>query len=297
MEFEENEKGPWEWQEEEYCLQRDPSTEISHCLWDVVDQKEDDLLYMLGEQTPIKDCATFGYLIPENGGKENKNMVESRDSSQLKRRRMLQFNSNDTFIGISDQKLASDITKSKIGEDSLMEDGTNDSMQWILGFSDSQGLGESSECWLASCFNESGMHFSSEEMNVSSTSDNHGDTSEHHNVSPRMKAVNLPVNVSITPCSKFKGKKSYISTPTKTAASVAYPFQLIKPYGVEGDITLKDINQMIHSPVLLKSKHMKDEDSTNCYLTSAFSGKPVVVKTKIHTEGGKGSITIMRTKG
>lgn len=82
-------------------------------------------------------------------------------------------------------------------------------------------------------------------------------------------------------------------------SSVAYPFALIKPCGVQGDVTLKDINQRIHSPVLSKSKHAKNEDSSHCYPTSAFSGKPVVVvvETKIRTEGGKGSITIMRTKG
>lgn len=83
-------------------------------------------------------------------------------------------------------------------------------------------------------------------------------------------------------------------TPPKLASSVVYPFAFIKPCGVHGDVTLKDINQRIHNPP--KSKP-KEEDPAVSYPTSAFSGKPVVGKTKIHTEGGKGSITIMRTKG
>lgn len=92
------------------------------------------------------------------------------------------------------------------------------------------------------------------------------------------------------------GRKSYIRTPTKLASSVAYPFAFIKPCGFHGDVTLKDINQRIRTPPPSKLKH-HPEDPSQSYPTSAFSGKPVVGKTKIHTEGGKGSITIMRTRG
>lgn len=76
------------------------------------------------------------------------------------------------------------------------------------------------------------------------------------------------------------------------ASSIVYPFAFIKPCGVLGDTTLKDINRRIHNP----PKPKPEEDAT-AYPTSAFSGKPVVGKTKIQTEGGKGSITIMRTRG
>lgn len=77
---------------------------------------------------------------------------------------------------------------------------------------------------------------------------------------------------------------------------MAYPFAFIKPSGAHGDVTLKEINQRILSPPPpLKSKLSVEDPST--YPKSAFSGKPVVGKTKIHIEGGKGSITIMRTKG
>lgn len=95
---------------------------------------------------------------------------------------------------------------------------------------------------------------------------------------------------------RYLGKKSYMRTPSKLASSVAYPFAFIKPCGAHGDVTLKDINQRIRTPPPLKPKH-RNEDPSASYPTSAFSGKPVVGKTKIHTEGGKGSITIMRTKG
>lgn len=84
-------------------------------------------------------------------------------------------------------------------------------------------------------------------------------------------------------------------TPPK-ASTVVYPFAFIKPCGVLGDTTLKDVNQRIHNPPKPKPEE-EDDPAAVSYPTSAFSGKPVVGKTKIHTEGGKGSITIMRTKG
>ena len=91
------------------------------------------------------------------------------------------------------------------------------------------------------------------------------------------------------------GRKSFIRTPPKLASSVAYPFSFIKPCDFHGDVTLKDINQRIRTPPPSKSKQSND-DVVAAFPTSAFSGKPVVGKTKIRTEGGKGSITIMRTK-
>jgi hypothetical protein len=77
---------------------------------------------------------------------------------------------------------------------------------------------------------------------------------------------------------------------------VAYPFELIKPCGFTGDTTLRDINQRIHAPPPFKIRH-KYDDEPGSHEASAISGKPVVHKTKIHTEGGKGSITITRTRG
>ena len=102
------------------------------------------------------------------------------------------------------------------------------------------------------------------------------------------------INILIGCLVGILGKKSFMNTPTKLTTAVAYPFSIIKPFEDQGDVTLKDINQRIHAPPASRSKNKKDEGP---YPTSAFSGKPVVAKTKIRTEGGKGSITIMRTRG
>lgn len=92
------------------------------------------------------------------------------------------------------------------------------------------------------------------------------------------------------------GRKSEIGPPPKLASSVAYPFAIVRPCGVHGDVTLRDINQRMRTPPPPKMKQ-SNEDPSASYPTSAFSGKPVVGKMKIRTEGGKGSITVMRTKG
>lgn len=103
------------------------------------------------------------------------------------------------------------------------------------------------------------------------------------------------LSLSLYSC-EFVGKKTLISVPSKLSSSVAYPFALVKPCGGHGDLTLNDINQRIHAPPRSKLKHKVDADG-GPYTTSAFSGKPVVGRTKIRTEGGRGSITIMRTRG
>ncbi|RWW35149.1 hypothetical protein GW17_00000065 [Ensete ventricosum] len=95
----------------------------------------------------------------------------------------------------------------------------------------------------------------------------------------------------------LSGRRSHINSPTKLTTSVAYPFSLVKPSQVQGHLTLKDINQRIHAPPLSRSMDKKDNNPSIIYPTSAISGKPVVVKTRILTEGGKGSITILRTRG
>jgi len=91
----------------------------------------------------------------------------------------------------------------------------------------------------------------------------------------------------------FLGLKNMIETSKKLITKIVYPFAIIKPSYVQGEVTLKDINQKIHN---LPPKSEKPKEDEELYPTSAFSGKPVVSKTMIRT-GGKGSITIMRTKG
>lgn len=84
------------------------------------------------------------------------------------------------------------------------------------------------------------------------------------------------------------GGRSLSKTKHDITTSIAYPFTLIKPSWEETDVTLNDINQRIRAP---------PKKPPEILGTSSFSGKPVIGKTRIRTDGGKGSITILRTKG
>lgn len=86
---------------------------------------------------------------------------------------------------------------------------------------------------------------------------------------------------------------------SKLATPVAYPFSVLKPSGVEGDVTLNDINKRILMPPTRPIQHPVGDYArppSSASTGAGLSGKAVVALTKIHTEG-KGTITIMRTKG
>ncbi|KAJ6824821.1 protein XRI1 [Iris pallida] len=295
-----NNSDMFEWREEEYCLQRDTTYDVSHCLWDEVNVNADNLIHMFDDQTPIKDCLDFGYQVPNAGDNSDKGLVWS-ETPQMKRRRMLHFTSDNNDNVIDDEQLAC-----AAGEDSLMEDGLPRDLEWNAQWDsvvhddidafNCEGWDQPSAGLSANCLNESEMHCSTNEMNNYIPSDDQVDIPGFCNISPQMELDLAQKTTSPASIKIFKGRKSYLRSPKKLVTSVAYPFALIKPCGVQGDVTLKDINQLIHAPPPSRSRDTKDVNSLP-YPTSTLTGKPVVVKTKIRTEGGKGSITITRTKG
>ncbi|ONK56231.1 uncharacterized protein A4U43_C10F5470 [Asparagus officinalis] len=294
-----------EWREEDYYLQKVPTNDFSQCLWDNVNVNEDNLIYLLDEQTPIKDCADLSYQVYDVVDNANKGMEDCIETSQMKRRRMLQFTSDSTETDIGHGHFTSLYLKSKVREDSLMEDGASENPEWDSHWNSStrddgstfeiEGWDLASEGWLANCLDNSEMHCSLNEMDDCMVTDDQVDPSEiikHETETDALRETPNPSPIKI-----IKGRTSFLRTPKKLVTPVAYPFALIKPCGVQGDVTLRDINQRIHAPPPSRSKNKMDDDPSSSFPTSAFSGKPVVLKTKIHTEGGKGSITIMRTKG
>ncbi|KAH9316509.1 hypothetical protein KI387_025136, partial [Taxus chinensis] len=99
------------------------------------------------------------------------------------------------------------------------------------------------------------------------------------------------VSICPPPAPKEKAK---LATPV-----LAYPFAVLKPSGVEGDVTLNDINKRILMPPKRPIQHPVGDYArppSAASTGSGLSGKAVVALTKIHTQG-KGTITIMRTKG
>lgn len=266
----------WDWQGEDYGMQAN----ASNSLWSNLNENQDDLSYVFDETTPVKSFGDLAYQVTdiENINKEIGPCREAH--SQAKRRRMLHFDDEVLDVDVMplcDEDLSSTYLKGKEREASL-DGALSDMTQWVAGFADDtsatgsgyEGLDQSSEGWLADCLiNDTEMHLSPDDVNPSGT---------------------IAVEIDLA------GKKSLIKTPPKMTSSVVLPFAFVKPCGMQGAVTLKDINQKILTPPPSKSKKTH-QDPTTLYPTSAFSGKPVVGKTKIHTEGGKGSITIMRTKG
>ncbi|XP_012476350.1 protein XRI1 isoform X2 [Gossypium raimondii] len=270
----------------------------SQGVWTPMTLNEEDLSYMFNETTPVKECGdlSYHYTCNDDISKETEDTRET--SSRLKRRRVLQFDTFEVDSSLFCDEMPSTFLKSR-ERDELLAEVLPDASQRVAGFSEDasafsyEGLDQLCEGWLAEYFNDAEMLLSSNDMNLNTSSDIQIDISEYFNAQPesgpdavQKQATQTPQNVV------FKGRKSFICPPTKLPSSIAYPFAFIKPCGFHGDVTLKDINQRIQTPPPSKPKQSNED-----LPTSAFSGKLVVGKTKIRTEGGKGSITIMRTKG
>ncbi|CAK8578270.1 unnamed protein product [Lathyrus sativus] len=90
-------------------------------------------------------------------------------------------------------------------------------------------------------------------------------------------------------------KKRVIRSSTR----VVYPFALVKPGGEEDEVTLKDINErMLMAPTRPVRHPVGDFACRPCVSATGpgLSGKAVVALTRIHTQGRRGTITIIRTK-
>ncbi|XP_006364071.1 protein XRI1-like [Solanum tuberosum] len=85
----------------------------------------------------------------------------------------------------------------------------------------------------------------------------------------------------------------------RMCGKIVYPFGLVKPGGLEGDVTLNDINERILMRPTRPVRHPVGDFAcrpTVCPAGPGLSGKTVVALTKIHTQG-RGTITIIRTRG
>ncbi|XP_045824258.1 protein XRI1-like [Trifolium pratense] len=118
----------------------------------------------------------------------------------------------------------------------------------------------------------------------------------------------LPVTCSKTTRDTPLGRRSSSSSSEEMIEKkkelrrtrVVYPFALVKPGGEEGDVTLNDINERILMAPTRPVRHpVGDFACRPCVSATGpgLSGKAVVALTRIHTQGRRGTITIIRTKG
>ncbi|KAF5750055.1 hypothetical protein HS088_TW03G00385 [Tripterygium wilfordii] len=142
-----------------------------------------------------------------------------------------------------------------------------------------------------------------------STSMSNTSTEEEANIFSETKtaedAISAPETLE-SPSSSYKPKTYFGSTgidddkrKKRMINRVVYPFALVKPGGIEGDMTLNDINERILMPPTRPVRHpVGDFACRPCVSTDGpgLSGKAVVALTRIHTQGRRGTITIIRTK-
>ncbi|RHN68083.1 hypothetical protein MtrunA17_Chr3g0109931 [Medicago truncatula] len=125
-------------------------------------------------------------------------------------------------------------------------------------------------------------------MNLSSSQNHTHSAAEKHD-SPHRSCASRELKENGASISRGQWKK------------IAYPFELVKPGGVEGETTIKDINhQMMMSPSkpIPHPVAVEDYGTHSCISNRGYgiSGKEVAALTRIQTRG-RGSITIIRTKG
>ncbi|GAA0153286.1 hypothetical protein LIER_11563 [Lithospermum erythrorhizon] len=287
-----NDEGLWT-----HTLEDDIEIDISRCILNEGSESEGFPFVFYDETTPVKDCSDL-VIDDIKAYNKIKEGLMGESLLQVKRRRTLQFKSDVLDAPFRNEVMPQKFLRSRYLQS--IDESVSELPQWVSSFTENsfEALDYSAEEWVAKCFNDVEMNLSCEESHTSgspgasvcqvSELDNSPYSSEANVVQDQLVQRRQDV--------MFKGRKSYTCAPSKSPASVVYPFDIIKPCGVHGDTTLKDINQKIHTPPPPKPM-LRDEHVSVCYPKSAFSGKPVVGKTKICTEGGKGSITIMRTKG
>ncbi|OEL30366.1 hypothetical protein BAE44_0008615 [Dichanthelium oligosanthes] len=198
-----------------------PIADATKFVWDCLNQDDDDLLGLLGNQTPLRDCRDF-------------------------------------FADIGD----------------TINSLSNEAPYW----QEDNHLEHCSYGTPVPCTQES-VAYVDDQAGISGSSE----------IVPVTESLIMQETRKLSTLKVSKGgSSSLVKVKQNITTSVAYPFTLIKPSWEEGDVTLQDINQRIRAPPKRPPEILG---------TSAFSGKPVIGKTRIRTDGGKGSITILRTKG
>ncbi|QHO53584.1 hypothetical protein DS421_2g49220 [Arachis hypogaea] len=188
MDCDNNENGakePWDWHRNDCNLKKNSNfgQDISEDLWNDMPQNDEYISYMFEDEeaTPVKACGDLGYGVNDSVLDDVQKEVEElrETSSQVKRRRMLQFNIQDSDHSLSSEEMSLAYLKSDEEVDSLM-DPFPEVSEWVPGSSE-YALGdlpassyedlESTEGWLAECLNDAAMQFSPDELNFSGAED------------------------------------------------------------------------------------------------------------------------------
>ncbi|CAN6270514.1 unnamed protein product [Urochloa humidicola] len=292
----------WDWQAGGHCEPSDAShAEATKFVWDCLNQDDDELLGLLGNQTPLRDCRDFFADMPDISCKETLDPEESREA---KRRRVLEYPSESSQSEVGTQETSSPFVASEGTEISLLctdePHNLNCDMQYSSNNIDTiNSLSNEAPFWqednhLEHCsYGTPPVYVEPDQMPCTQESvafaDDQAGISGSSEIAPVTESLIIQETRKLSTLKVSKGgSSSLVKAKQNITTTIAYPFTLIKPSWKEGDVTLQDINQRIRAP---------PKKPPEILGTSAFSGKPVIGKTRIRTDGGKGSITILRTKG
>lgn len=294
---------PWDWKDESFILDIDSPLVLSQSLWDEWTQNEPDTktTFTSTPSSEVTDTRLPPLDIKSIEGKSDDNINTdhtSKSSPRCKRRRMLLFPGDQSDSVICDshpsqqceEAIALNNSDSHLlgGYHGMQVSDLATNSLWFSANEDTFCPGiETAEKWMLGCINEREGHI----------------LGAHEQLNTLLPVTQIPEKEIVVP-----GFPTSIRTPPllahhegkpKLATPVAYPFAVVKPCGVEGDVTLNDINQRISMPPARPIQHPVGDYAKPPSVASSgsgLSGKAVVALTKIHTEG-KGTITIMRTKG
>eukprot|EP00249_Psilotum_nudum_P010598 c22640_g2_i1 orf=2-853(-) len=261
----------WDWEDQGFRLDVESPLAISQSLWEGFTQSEEDVatLFASTPASQMRDSESSCFIFATQDRVEpissDQNVPDY--SPHFKRRRMLHFQGEENAINASNSPLEmvpetlESYSDSFIGgcEDFQMHESTSDGTIWYIGNDESlssvdDAAEQSAESWMSRCFNDRESQTAQYQMNfavpmIASEAERQANANEvlhgHHPatsfscrsaISGRTLAAAAAVH-SNTSCSRPK-----LATP------VAYPFAVVKPSGMQGDVTLNDINQRIMMP-------------------------------------------------
>lgn len=319
----------WQWQDELLAdLDSESPLATPHSLWEDITQSEVDMegLFETTPASKIKVACTSEFMLEIEAEPKPSVELMSGDSPRLKRRRMLQFEAEEEGLYASYPSMESAPFNPSENysnpcfahpEDLQMHEPTSTSSMWYMVDERSlssmdDAVERSDDSWMAGCFRER----EAEAPPLENCMARYIEEREAQGLQNKMSVDSPSSNASTGygECGEGETNAVVLPKPTlsgrsmavKLATPVAYPFEVVKPSGMQGDVTLNDINRRI----MMRrggpgATRIGGGDGARTAEACRRGGagavapnslrKSVVALTKIHTEGN-GTITIMRTK-
>ncbi|CAN6545115.1 unnamed protein product [Malus baccata var. baccata] len=204
-----NDNEHWNWRRNNQLTQKDSNHDMSECMWKGVPQNEEDISYMFDDETtPVKACGDLAYHVNFKDDRTKEPEPEEQSFSQIKRRRMLQFDTQDLDPSLSCDELSSSFLNTNERLDSI-EEAFSEASQWVSGFA---GLDQSPDEWIAECFNNTDMHFSPDELNFAGASDVQLDVTKLCDLRPEHEVNVVQQRITRTPQNViFKGTVMFVT--------------------------------------------------------------------------------------